>query len=210
MTTEECRVLVWNSSVNGNVIDKTKDYIVPVEDIDFEIGPYTRFEMNGTCVRVSGLRLFHLKQIAAKSVNVVSVNMRARKKSCRNVCFASIINNKTNVVKLIRAKLNLPPCMDRLLKMLETSPRGDRFKKRFVFNCYVANLLTCTKCCKTCIIEAMYTLYDHDDKCTREVVALFTRDEEDVYKPPNCVNMKRDKMCFRSLTCKGANPLCNK
>ncbi|QWO71660.1 LEF2 [Orgyia pseudotsugata single capsid nuclopolyhedrovirus] len=212
---DPCSPLMWTPSFIKcpQLIDKTKDYLVPVEDVHFEIGPYTRFERGGLYVRLSGLRLFYLlKTNSSVGVKAVVPNARVGKKSCRNVCFAAIVatNNKHNIAKLIRSKLNLPPCMEHLLKLLERTPRGDRFRKRFVFNCYIANLLTCTKCRKECLIAAMNTLYDHDDKCVREFESMLKRNDDDLYKPPNCCNMKQDKLCFKSLTCKGANPLCNK
>nr|CAF32809.1 late expression factor 2 [Orgyia ericae nucleopolyhedrovirus] len=211
-TRDRCLPSMWSPSFinNTQLIDKTKDYLVPVEDVHVEIGPYTRFERGGLYVRLSGLRLFYLlKAKSSAGANAVVPNARVGKKSCRNVCFAAT-DDKRNVAKLIRSKLKLPPCMEHLLRSLERAPRGDRFKKRFVFNCYIANLLTCTKCRKECLISAMKTLYDYDDKCVREFESMLKRDENDMYKPPNCCNMKRDKMCFKSQTCKGANPLCNK
>ncbi|AIU41349.1 lef-2 [Sucra jujuba nucleopolyhedrovirus] len=202
---------------NHNSIDKTKMYSVPFEDFNMDVNCYTRFNENGQNVCMSGLKLYYF--VRAHGTNTAADTSKTggakkfgdkkafSKKSCRNVCFMAVLNSKKAVADLIKSKLKMPPCMLSLLRLLETAPRGNRFQKRFVFNCYVANLVTCTKCNKNCILSAIAKLYDHDDKCVREFESLMRKDN--LYKPPNCVNMKKKMLCKQSTDCKGSNPLCN-
>nr|WUR10727.1 LEF-2 [Calliteara abietis nucleopolyhedrovirus] len=231
---QERQLVNW---IPSTLVDKTKDYLISFEDFPLEITPYTRFEQNGLGVRISGLRLFFLlqsmqnenrstygnssdaqqlllnKRTTTTTTKTAAANFgvaNRRKQSCKNVCFKNVATDKRNTIKLIHAKLKVPPCIDRLLKLVEVSPRGDRFQKRFVLNSYIINVITCTKCNRSCLRDALNTLYDHDDKCVREVSSLLNRDEANFYKPPNCSNMKRAGQCFKSQNCKGCNPLCNK
>ncbi|QHB21784.1 lef2 [Artaxa digramma nucleopolyhedrovirus] len=204
--------ILWNPSLTSKLVEKTRDYLVSIEDFDLDLNPYTQFEQGGQFVRVSGLRLHYLLKnnqhsSASSSFATTAVAKRSEKKrNCRNVCFETASENKENVIKLINNVLRLPPCMQNLLSLLSAKARGDRFKKRFVFNCYILNLITCTKCDRSCLVNALNVLYDNDDKCTREIMSLCNKDQ--LYKPPNCVNMKN--LCLRSSICKGNNPLCNK
>ncbi|UJZ88983.1 lef-2 [Erannis ankeraria nucleopolyhedrovirus] len=213
METDTNQILLWDASITSQTVNKDNDYMITIEDINFniEIGPYTRFVQNGQCILISGKRLFYLlKQDNIKPGMIAAdvSNIKYKKKSCKNVCFKSVLLNKNSVIGLIKKKLNIPPCIDNLLGQIKLSPRGNRFSKRFVLNCYVANLLTCVKCNKNCLMAAMNILYDNDAKCVREFESLLTKNE-DIYKPPNCVNMKKNQMCYMSQLCKGSNPLCN-
>ncbi|AGR56866.1 lef2 [Hemileuca sp. nucleopolyhedrovirus] len=209
--------LFWNSSISFKDIDKTKQYLVLVEDFDFEIDCYTPFYNNGQCIKIFGTILFHLiknknkKTILspAASLKIKPSTIDTTKRSHRNVCFKSVSSNKKNIIHLIKSTLRMPPCMLNLLNLIEIAPRGGRFKKRFVFNCYIVNLITCTKCNKHCIVDAMNTLYDYDEKCMREFFHLINKNNSP-YKPPNCANMSKSNLCFKSSQCKGSNPLCNK
>ncbi|AWW14475.1 lef-2 [Hyposidra talaca nucleopolyhedrovirus] len=201
--------LEWKPSQSNKSIDKKRDYVVPMENFDFDVTCYTRFTDDGQSVVIPGLRLFYLvkNQIERdETQSNVSATSFTKKKSCRNVCFKQALSSKQKVIDLLRSSLKLPRCMDSLLQIMSESPRGNRYRKRFVLNCYVANLLTCTKCNKSCLIAAMNVLYEHDDKCVREFFSLINKT---LYKPPNCVNMKTDKLCDKNSNCKGSNPLCN-
>ncbi|ABF47450.1 LEF-2 [Clanis bilineata nucleopolyhedrovirus] len=212
---EPPQTLVWNPSIDKNNVYKNAEYLVNFEDFDLELNPYTVFDQGGICVRVSGLRLYYLlnnNMLNKATLEAVATGsggaQKKFKRSNKNVCFGSV-RTRSDIAELIRGKLKMPPCMSTLLNQLLMRPRGDRYEKRFIFNCYIANLLTCTKCDKKCLLSAMSMLYEHDTKCVREFQTLLIRNE-DVYKPPNCVNMQKKNLCNRSNTCKGSNPLCNK
>ncbi|QUJ09308.1 lef2 protein [Gynaephora ruoergensis nucleopolyhedrovirus] len=203
--------LSWNPSIISKLVNKTRNYLVSVEDFEFELNAYTQFEQGGQCVLVSGLRLFYLlrnkeRETVAATTPASADRQRIRKKSCRNVCFQGTFKCKSHVTKLINDTLRLPPCMRSLLTALSARARGNRFKKRFIFNCYILNLITCTKCDRNCLMQALSVLYDGDEKCAKELESLCGK--ETLYKPPNCANMK--DLCLKSHECKGSNPLCNK
>nr|QYF10647.1 late expression factor 2 [Buzura suppressaria nucleopolyhedrovirus] len=198
--------LEWKPSLSNKQIDKQRFYIVPIENFDFDLTCYTQFTEDGQSVLIPGLRLFHLMRNTLERNETQSAAVLTRKKNCRNVCFKKAFTNKKDVIALLRSSLKLPECINNLLNLISISPRGGRYRKRFVLNCYVANLLTCTKCNKNCLFVAMQVLYDHDDKCVREFHALINKN---LYKPPNCVNMKNDNLCNKTNDCKGSNPLCN-
>ncbi|ABI35786.1 late expression factor 2 [Ectropis obliqua nucleopolyhedrovirus] len=206
--------IVWNPSVTQSQIDKSKMYKISIEDFDIKLSSHTQFEENGLCILVSGLRLYYLienKNLASTQFNGINtdcVKAKFKKKSCKNVCFQKLSQDKDAVVRLLLLKIKMPPCMAAILKLITMSVRGNRFTKRFVFNCYIANLITCTKCDKNCLQDAMNTLYENDDKCVREFDTIIRKNEH-LYKPPNCVKLAKDKMCYKSVACKGSNPLCN-
>ncbi|AAZ67498.1 late expression factor 2 (lef2) [Trichoplusia ni single nucleopolyhedrovirus] len=210
------KVLLWTPLLsNYNDIDKNVDYRILIDDFDIDFTPYTVFENDGTTIKIPGLRLYYLlknKRIYEDSMESQCNSNKTFKKSLKNVCFAKAIKGgKNSVVAIIKSKLRLPPCIQTLLSDIETRPRGNRFRKRFIFNCYIVNLITCTTCDKQCIVDAISALYLHDDKCTREFEKLLNRDK-DVYKPPSCLNMQnKERLCPNKsgMGCKGRNPLCN-
>ncbi|AKC91651.1 lef2 [Lambdina fiscellaria nucleopolyhedrovirus] len=226
-------LVIWKPSLNCNDVDKSRFYTVPVDNLDVELTPYTQFNNGALCVIVSGLRLFHLLRnknradiIASLSSSSLSSSsssssflskrlnkqsfLTKNKKSCKNICFQKTVN-KADVIRLLESKLKMPPCIKTILKEINCCPRGGKFRKRFVLNCYIFNLITCTKCNRRCLTEAMIVLYCGEEKCVREIESMAQRGhEETLYKPPNCVNLKKENLCFKSDQCKGANPLCNK
>nr|ANS71021.1 late expression factor 2 [Lymantria dispar multiple nucleopolyhedrovirus] len=202
-------------------VDKNANYLVPLEHFDIEVSPYTVFEQDGTCVRVSGERLKCLLRNGNRASGggdagdndgqIVSVNMGAlkkNKKSCKNCCFKNV-KTQHDVTDALKSKIaNMPPCMSRLLDDFKIRSRGDRYRKRFVFNCYLINTLTCTACDRQCFVRAAAALYNHEEKCVREMIGLLKR-KNDCYKPPNCSKMLQELLCFKSSKCRGTNPLCN-
>ncbi|AAM95000.1 DNA replication and late expression factor LEF-2 [Mamestra configurata nucleopolyhedrovirus B] len=209
------RLLSWTPrNINIDTIDKTSDYTVSLADIDINVTALTPFVDNGLRVRVSGLRLYYLmknKPDIADTAGATPKRKNAaatlKQKSMKNVCFKGFERDK--IVKVLNQKLRMPECMVRFMNDFLLRPRGDRFRKRFIFNSYVANVLTCTKCQKQCIADAMATLYDHDSKCVQEFNKIIFKNTN-VYLPPNCDNMKnKDKLCNKVGTCKGKNPVCN-
>jgi lef-2 len=202
------QLLRWTPSISE--IDKTKTYLISVDDLNnIDLNAYTVFVDNGLFLKMSGIRLFYLKMQEKKSESQINKknNKKLPFKSLKNVCFIKT-NTRSEVVQLIKSKLTLPPCMESILNEICIRPRGDRFRKRFIFNCYLANLLTCTRCDKKCLIKAMDRMYDNDNKCTQEFYRIIFNNN--LYKPPNCVNMKnKDNLCFKTSTCRGSNPLCN-
>ncbi|AOL56849.1 LEF-2 [Chrysodeixis includens nucleopolyhedrovirus] len=196
-------------------IDKDADYRILLDDFNIDITPYTVFENDGTTIKIPGLRLYYLlknKHLFEESMESQCNSNKTFKKSLKKVCFAKAIKGgRSSVVSVIKTRLRLPLCMQSLLSDIEAQPRGNRFRKRFIFNCYIVNLITCPACDKQCIVDAMAVLYLHDDKCVREFEKLLNR-EKDVYKPPSCLNMRnKERLCpNKSGTgCKGRNPLCN-
>jgi lef-2 len=213
MTSSTQQPLSWTPLSTSNTIDKNSVYAVSLEDIDIHVTALTPFVDMGLRVQISGLRLFHLLKNGAvvidnNTANVASASATQRKKNLKNVCFKNIIH-KSEVIKTFTTKLCMPDCMQRFLNEFAARPRGKRYRKRFIFNSYIANVLTCTKCNKGCLVTAMSVLYEQENKCVQEFdCLLFKRDK--VYLPPNCVNMKtKDKLCFKTGNCKGTNPVCN-
>ncbi|WBB27172.1 LEF-2 [Mythimna sequax nucleopolyhedrovirus] len=202
-------LLLWTPrNINAATIDKTSDYIVSLADIDINVTALTPFVDNGLRVRVSGLRLYYLIKNKHEISDTADNYAAAPKhKSMKNVCFKNL-DERDVIVKVLNQKLRMPDCMVRFMNDFLIRPRGNRFRKRFIFNSYVANVLTCTKCNRQCIADAMATLYDHDTKCVQEFNKIIFKDT--IYLPPNCDNMKnKDKLCNKLGTCKGKNPVCN-
>lgn len=210
MTTPPPQLLSWIPQ-NIDAIDKNSDYVVSLDDVDLDVGPFTPFIDNGLRVRISGVRLFYLiknKQNGPCGITDATTAATTKRKSMKNVCF-KCIDNKNDVVKVLTQKLRMPDCMTRFMNEFAMRPRGKRFRKRFIFNSYIANVLTCTKCNKLCTLNAMSILYEHDNKCVQEVDNILFKNTT-VYLPPNCVNMKtKDKLCYKLGMCKGKNPVCN-
>ncbi|AAR28901.1 lef-2 [Leucania separata nucleopolyhedrovirus] len=212
--------IMWNPSLN-NSIDHDASYLIRPEDFDIEISPYTSFSHDGRYVQVRGGRLRHLLNAAKTNEALVTIHKKARarnssgsnsssgngkqQRQSKNLCLLSC-HTKSEVAAAIASNLRLPPCMSNNLRLLIESSRGQRRNVRFVFNCYVSKLLTCKKCDKHCLVEAMHAFYDYDKKCVREVNEMF----EHEYMPPNCNKMKEKyKMCSRATSCKGVNPIHN-
>ncbi|QEI03631.1 LEF-2 [Rachiplusia nu nucleopolyhedrovirus] len=193
-------------------IQKDKSYKIRIDDFNVDLTAYTVFDEGGLTITISGTRLFYLmknKQILEDSLEAQCVTNKKYRKSLKRICFDSISDKKTVVIVLKKHLPKMPPCMSNLLDELLIRPRGERFRKRFIFNCYIANSVFCKKCDRLCLQTAMSLLYENDDKCEREFCKLLDRGE-DVYKPPNCNNMKnKEYLCPISGTCKGRNPICN-
>nr|AJP07540.1 late expression factor 2 [Helicoverpa armigera nucleopolyhedrovirus] len=206
------RQLLWNPSICKSKIDKKAVYLVRFEDFELNLSPYTQFEQNGLLVRVYGTQLYHLLDNKTNNATTVydrkqAIAKNGMHKSLRNVCFVNTQYKRQHIINTLRKALKLPACIELILKDILVRPRNGRFRKRFVFNCYISNLLTCTKCNKQCIERAMIALYQNDEKCVREFQSIFNIK---TYKPPNCDKMaQKDKLCHRSLSCKGSNPICN-
>ncbi|AIE47743.1 lef2 primase associated protein [Peridroma alphabaculovirus] len=204
-------LLSWTPSSCASDIDKDADYAVVPGELPIDLTPFTPFLDNGLRLRVSGVRLYYLLKNRDKfdaATATAEQQRRPFKKSLKNVCLRQV-QNKQGAAKALTAALRMPDCIARLLAAIEIQPRGNRYRKRFIFNAYVANVLTCTKCNKRCIVDAMALLYEHEEKCTLEFDRLLYRSET-IYKPPNCANMKnKDKLCCKTTACKGTNPICN-
>ncbi|AIZ48572.1 lef-2 [Agrotis segetum nucleopolyhedrovirus B] len=208
-------LLSWTPlNTNIETINKDADYIVSLDDVPLQFTSLTQFVDNGLRVRINGLRLYYL--LKNKSNNDDGSGGEKRKsggslssyKSLKNVCFKSV-RVKSEVAQMLRSKLKLPDCMQRFLADFEVMPRGKRFRKRFIFNTYIANVVTCTKCAKLCLLEAMSLLYGYEDKCVQEFERILFKNNT-LYKPPNCVNIKnKDRLCFKPGSCRGSNPICN-
>lgn len=205
-------LLLWTpSNANIDTLDKDADYSVSLEDVPIEVTSLTPFLDNGLRVRVNGIRLYYLLKNKDKHVDATSAPLSTKKhvhKSLKNICFKNT-HCKNDVIQLFQSKLKLPDCMQRFLSDFLVRPRGKRFRKRFIFNAYIANVITCTKCNKLCLLDAMSLLYEHENKCVQEFDKLLFKNTT-LYKPPNCVNMKsKDQLCFKLGTCRGSNPICN-
>ncbi|QAT90299.1 LEF-2 [Spodoptera exempta nucleopolyhedrovirus] len=204
---EPAPLLLWTPS-NIDTIDKSADYSVALQDVPaLQITSLTPFTDNGLRVKINGTRLFYLLKNYKEPQQVFDNANMKKKKSLKNLCFKSI-ESKNQVVAVLQSKLRMPDCMQRFLKEFEVRPRGNRFRKRFIFNTYIVNVLTCTKCNKACLTNAMALLYQHEEKCVKEFDRLLFNDNP--YKPPNCENLKsKDRLCFKKEMCKGKNPICN-
>lgn len=208
----EPQLKLWTpSNTDIHTIDKEADYSVSLEDVELVVTPMTPFLDNGRRVRINGHRLYYLLKNANKPTPESKRSSAAKlplRKSLKNVCFREA-STKSDVAALFRTKLKMPDCMQRFLNDFEIRPRGKRFRKRFIFNTYIANVLTCTKCDKMCLVDAMALLYEQEEKCIQEFDRLLFQNLT-LYKPPNCINMKnKDNLCFKLGTCKGSNPICN-
>jgi hypothetical protein len=196
--------LRWNPSVTSADIDKKADYLIRIDDFDIDITAYTRFSEGALNVIVSGLRLYHL--LKQKKQPVIQFEDSKYKNSMKNVCFEDV-TSKTAFFKKLRCSITLPPCITDLINDILVRPRGDRFKKRFVFNSYMVNVVTCTKCNKRCVFRAISLLYDNDKKCIDELRGLLKK--EKFYLPYNCKKMACENMCPSTSGCFGSNPINN-
>ncbi|ACI47383.1 LEF-2 [Spodoptera litura nucleopolyhedrovirus II] len=207
-------LLSWTPSNIDDVesIDKNADYSVSLCDMPLQVTCLTPFLDNGLRVKINGHRLYYLiknrEALVEAEAKKSIMTTTTKYKSHKNVCFQNA-SSKDTVIEMLKTKLNLPDCMQRFLLDFQVRPRGKRFRKRFIFNAYIANVLTCTKCNKLCLVKAMSYIYNFDDKCIQEFDRLLFRNDS-TYKPPNCENIKnKDKLCFKMGTCKGSNPICN-
>nr|QRN46128.1 LEF-2 [Spodoptera frugiperda multiple nucleopolyhedrovirus] len=208
------QLLSWTPS-NIETIDKNSDYSVLLSDVpSLQVTALTPFLDNGLRVKINGLRLFYVIKNSMNNnndnhnINMGNVKVFKGTKSKKNVCFAEACT-KSEIVQVLQRKLNMPDCMQKFLMDFQVCPRGNRYRKRFIFNSYIVNVLTCTKCNKLCLVKAMAQLYNHDDKCVQEFDRLLFKNAT-LYKPPNCENLKnKDKLCFKLGNCKGTNPICN-
>ncbi len=193
-------------------IQKNRNYKIRINDFNVDITAYTVFDQGGLTLTITGTRLYYLmknKRHHEDSLHSMCATNKQYKKSLKRICFDSITDKK-EVVSMLKTRLpKMPRCMSQILDDLVARARGERFRKRFIFNCYIANTITCPKCDKNCLEQAMAVLYEQDSKCEREFSKLLLR-EQDVYKPPNCNNMKsKEKLCPINGFCKGKNPICN-
>jgi lef-2 len=194
-------VVLWTPTMP---IDKKAIYAVDPDDfIDkINLSPYTVFEEGGSLIKLSGLRLHLLLTTKFETTNNKSVFEGKRSK--KNIC----MKNTKNIIHLLTEKMKMPPCIKKFLKDLQ-EPRGGMYRKRFIVNCYILNVVTCTKCNNQCIMSAFSDFYKGDIKCVNELTHLMIK-SQDVYKPPNCSKLKSvDKLCPIVGQCKGSNPICN-
>ena len=208
------RVKLWQPTLRLADVDVDAVYTIPVEDYPLELTPYTQFMHGGLSVRIAGKRLFYLmkqNRFTAASetggAGVAATLEKSRWKSKKNLCL-KLVTSKREVVVVLKQKINLPQCMIGLLDLIEERPLGDRYSKRFVLNCYLVNVVTCTKCDKRCFLNAMRLLYCDEEKCVKEIFSLLYK-KQNIYLPPNCVKMKANKLCMKSGKCKGSNPVCS-
>ncbi|AGE89965.1 LEF-2 [Spodoptera littoralis nucleopolyhedrovirus] len=200
--------VIWNPSIEN--LDRNVQYLVRVDDFDFDVSPYTVFAKNGMYVIMSGNRLkslFNLNKRVNPFVTKFKENTNSSKrKSLKNVCFKMYLSSKKAVIDAIANNVELPECMSRNLRLLKVQCRGNRHSIRFVFNSYVRTVFGCTKCDKRCIRNMLAVIYDHDDKCVREIDYIFDGD----FVTPNCAKMKdKYSLCHRTNKCKGTNPIHN-
>ncbi|ABM05442.1 late expression factor-2 [Maruca vitrata nucleopolyhedrovirus] len=198
---------VWSPLITASCLDKKATYLIDPDDfIDkLTLTPYTVFYNGGVLVKISGLRLFMLLTAAPIENEIKNYNFKKRSK--KNICMKEC----NNVVDMLNSKIDPPPCIRKILRDLKDSnePRGGMYRKRFILNCYIANVVSCVKCQNRCLINALTDFYNHDSKCVGEVIHLFIK-SQNVYKPPNCQKMKTiDKLCPFNGKCKGLNPICN-
>ncbi|AUF81647.1 late expression factor 2 [Malacosoma neustria nucleopolyhedrovirus] len=203
---------LWQPTLQLADVDVDAVYTIPVEDYPLELTPFTQFTHGGMSVRISGKRLFYLMKqnrfVDDGEMASAATAVEASKwKSKKNLCLKHT-STKQEVVAELRKKLKLPECINRLINLIDDRPLGDRYSKRFILNCYLANVVTCTKCDKKCLMNAMRLLYCDEDKCVKEIFALLYKKSK-VYLPPNCIKMKEQKACFKRGGCKGANPICS-
>nr|AFN21114.1 LEF-2 [Bombyx mori nucleopolyhedrovirus]AGX01228.1 LEF-2 [Bombyx mori nucleopolyhedrovirus] len=202
---------VWSPLISASCLDKKATYLIDPDDfIDkLTLTPYTVFYNGGVLVKISGLRLYMLLT-APPTINEIK-NSNFKKRSKRNICMKECVEGKNNVIDMLNSKINMPPCIQKILGDLKKNnvPRGGMYRKRFILNCYIANVVSCTKCENRCLIKALTHFYNYDSKCVGEVMHLLIK-SQDVYKPPNCQKMKTvDKLCPFAGNCKGLNPICN-
>ncbi|AGR57036.1 LEF-2 [Choristoneura occidentalis alphabaculovirus] len=198
---------VWNPAAGAASVKKTETYLIDPNDFVgmLELTPYTVFE-RGLFIRMSGMRLLAL--LAAPKPKVPTTR-RFPQRSKRNVCLKECADGPQSLTKVLTARMNMPLCMSKIMADLGSAPRGNMYRKRFEFNCYLANVLTCTKCKAACLIGALLHFYRMDAKCVGEVTHLLIK-AENTYKPSNCAKMKAvTKLCPKANMCKGLNPICN-
>ncbi|AGR57185.1 LEF-2 [Choristoneura rosaceana nucleopolyhedrovirus] len=200
---------VWNPAAGAASVKKASTYLIDPNDFVgvLALTPYTVFE-RGLFVRMSGMRLLALLS-AHKPVKAQTAR-RSSQRSKRNVCLKECADGLQSLPKLLTARLiNMPLCISKIMADLGNAPRGNMYRKRFEFNCYLANVITCTKCKAACLIGALLHFYRMDAKCVNEVTHLLVK-AENVYKPSNCSKMKTvTKLCPKANMCKGVNPICN-
>jgi hypothetical protein len=198
---------MWNPAAGVGSLKNNEKYLIDPNDFIgvLALSPCTVFK-RGLFVEMSGLRLRALL-IASKLVEPKHPVLRRSK---HNICLKACADGSVNLIKAL-AGLHMPLCMVKIMAELSNAsgPRGGMYKKRFEFNCYLINVVSCTKCKSACLIGALLHFYKMDPKCVGEVTHLLIK-AEDVYKPSNCAKMKAvNKLCPIAGTCKGKNPICN-
>ncbi|AAK85568.1 LEF-2 [Epiphyas postvittana nucleopolyhedrovirus] len=199
-------VAVWNPSANTATIKKNETYLIDPNDFMdvLTLSPYTVFR-RGQLVEISGMRLFALLTMSKPT----EPKRQFARRSKRNICLKACADGSQTLHKSLTG-LKLPLCIAKIMAELSNAsvPRGGMYRKRFEFNCYLGNVLTCTKCKSACLIGALLHFYKMDAKCVGEVTHLLIK-SQDVYKPSNCAKMKSMKLCPQANMCKGLNPICN-
>ncbi|QDL57003.1 LEF-2 [Dione juno nucleopolyhedrovirus] len=202
---------VWSPAAGTSSLKRAQTYLIDPDDFVgvLTLSPYTVFE-RGLFVRMSGMRLLALMAAAAESKpQELSAARRFPQRSKRNVCLKACADGSVSLAKALATRVTLPPCMVKIMSDLEIAARGNMYRKRFEFNCYLANVITCTKCKTACLIGALLHFYQMDSKCVGEVTHLLIK-SENAYKPSNCAKMKTvTKLCPVKDQCRGKNPICN-
>nr|AFS52022.1 DekiORF145 [Dendrolimus kikuchii nucleopolyhedrovirus] len=198
--------IVWSPLLKASCINKQQDYLIDPDDFmdKLILTPFTVFDKGGVLIKISGLRLYTLLTTTTTTTdNNINCVKSVIKKSKKNICFKNC-----NLVETLLSKLNMPPCIKKILQDLSV-PRGGAYRKRFIINCYINNLVSCIKCKNACLVEALTHFYQGDSKCVNEVIHLIVK-SQNAYMPPNCYRMKTvDKLCPYLGKCKGLNPVCN-
>lgn len=216
MQQQQDQITMWNPSMKMSDIEYARMYLINPDDFGDKLAltPFTAFKSGGVYMKITGLRLSTLLKpspLPPLNNNDNNEEKKFKKTSKRNVCFQTMESAKLSV--FLSQKLpNMPPCIRKILADLESTqgnPRGGMYRKRFILNCYICNVLTCTKCDSRCLLEALTQFYNGEPKCVAELMHLMVK-SQNAYKPPNCHKMKTvDKLCPNPFTCKGANPICN-
>nr|ACJ04626.1 Lef 2 [Iragoides fasciata nucleopolyhedrovirus] len=193
-------------------IDKNRQYLVNPDDFlkKITLSPLTEFESGGELIKISGLRLLAVtSMIDTNTVNNSTKNIVKNYKSKKKLCMKYLEND---FFQIFTNKIKIPPCIQKIVTEIKNanSARGGMYRKRFILNCYILNVLACDKCDNQCFLTALQHFYNFDVKCVNELTRLFFKTTDDLYKPPNCQKMKTvDKLCPLAGRCKGINPMCN-
>ncbi|AVA31223.1 lef2 [Oxyplax ochracea nucleopolyhedrovirus] len=194
-------------------IDKSLQYLVNPNDFlgKITLSPLTEFESGGELIKTSGLRLLAIidNNNAVSNNWTKSKNDERKNKSKKNLCMKLF---EKDFFQIFTSKIKIPPCIKKIVTDIKNagSARGGMYRKRFILNCYILNVIVCNKCDNRCFLTALQHFYNFDAKCVNELTRLFFKTNDDLYKPPNCQKMKTvDKLCPFAGRCKGMNPICN-
>lgn len=75
-------------------------------------------------------------------------NFNFKKCSKRNICMKECVEGKKNVVDMLNNKINMFLCIKKILNDLKENNVlcGGMYRKRFILNCYIVNVVLCVKC----------------------------------------------------------------